>query len=63
MTKEKAKKKPALGSGKRFSAIEQKAAEAGAQNPAAVAASIGIKKYGKKKMARMATAGKKKKEG
>jgi len=57
------KKKPKLGSGKRFNAIEQKAAAAGAENPAAVAASVGIKKYGKKKMAKMAAAGKKKKEG
>ena len=52
------KKKPKLGSGKRFAAIEKKAAKYGASNPAAVAASIGIKKYGEKKMHSMAMAGK-----
>lgn len=56
----KSKKKPALGSGARFKAIEKKAAASGAKNPAAVAAAAGIKKYGKNKMAKMAVAGKKK---
>lgn len=54
------KKKPPLGSGQRFHAIEEKAKKAGYDNPAAVAASIGIKKYGKEKMAKMAAAGRKK---
>jgi len=54
-------KKPKLGSGARFAAIEEKAKKAGAKNPAAVAASIGIKKYGKKKMTQMAVKGKKSK--
>jgi len=51
--------KPKLGSGKRFAAIEKKAAASGARNPAAVAASAGIKKYGAKKMSKMAAKGRK----
>ncbi len=51
---------PKLGSGARFAAIEKKAAASGASNPAAVAASIGVKKYGQAKMTKMAVAGKKK---
>jgi len=53
------KKKAKLGSGKRFKAVESAARKSGAKNPAAIAASAGIKKYGKKKMAKMAAAGKK----
>lgn len=52
--------KPKLGSGARFAAIERKAAASGARNPAAVAASAGIKKYGVKKMASLAAKGRKK---
>lgn len=52
--------KAKLGSGKRFSAIEEKAKASGAMNPAAVAAAAGIKKYGVKKMTKLAVAGKKK---
>ena len=51
--------KPKLGSGQRFAAIERKAAAGGARNPEAVAAEVGIKKYGKEKMAAMAQAGRK----
>ena len=54
------KKSMKLGGGGRFEAIEKKAAASGAKNPAAVAASAGIKKYGKAKMAKMAAAGRKK---
>lgn len=54
-------KKPKLGSGKRFAAIEKKAAASGARNPAAVAAMAGIHKYGEKRMAQMARAGRKRK--
>lgn len=54
-------KKPKLGSGARFKAVEQSAAKSGASNPKAVAAAVGIKKYGKKKMLVMAKGGKKKK--
>lgn len=55
-------KKSKLGSGKRFAAVEKKAAASGAKNPAAVAAAVGIKKYGKEKMGKMAAAGRKKKK-
>lgn len=57
---EKAKSAP-LGSGERFKAVEAAAAAGGASNPAAVAASIGRKKYGASKMAKMAAAGRKRK--
>lgn len=53
-------KKPKLGSGARFKAVEASAAKSGARDPAAVAASVGIKKYGAAKMAKMAAAGRKK---
>ena len=56
------KKKRALGKGGRFHAIEMKARKYGAKNPAAVAASIGIKKYGKKKMTKWSIAGRKKRK-
>lgn len=55
----KKSKKPELGEGGRFKDIEKKAKKAGAKDPAAVAASVGIKKYGKEKMSKMAAAGKK----
>ena len=55
----KASKKP-LGSGARFAAVKKSAAAGGAKNPGAVAAAIGRKKYGAKKMAKMAAAGRKK---
>ena len=47
-----------LGSGKRFAAVAAKAKAGGARNPNAVAAAAGIAKYGKKKMEKMAQAGK-----
>lgn len=52
--------KAKLGSGARFKAVEKSAAKSGAKNPAAVAAAVGMKKYGKAKMMNMAKAGKKK---
>lgn len=55
-------KKPKLGSGARFKAVEASARKSGAKNPAAVAAAVGIKKYGVKKMEKMAQAGKAKKK-
>jgi len=50
--------KAKLGSGARFKAVERAAAAHGAKNPAAVAAAVGIAKYGKAKMEKMAQAGK-----
>lgn len=45
------RKKPKLGTGKRFAALEKSIARKGnVRNPGAVAASIGRKKYGAKKM-------------
>lgn len=42
-----------------FEKVEESAAEGGARNPAAVAASVGRKKYGKGKFQKAAAAGKK----
>jgi len=53
--------KAKLGTGSRFKKVEEEAKKSGAKNPAAVAAAAGIKKYGVKKMEKMAQAGKKKK--
>jgi len=50
--------KPPLGSGQRFSALTQELASRGARNPKALAAYIGHKKYGKKKMSSLAKGGK-----
>lgn len=47
-------KKPKLGSGKRFKTLKKSLAKKGAKNPGALAAYIGRKKYGKKKMAKLA---------
>ena len=47
-----------LGQGGRFAALE-KHLSGKVSNPAAVAASAGIKKYGAKKMAKMSAAGRK----
>ncbi len=52
--------KAKLGSGARFKALEKKVAAKGVDDPAALAASIGRKKYGAKKMEKMAAKGKKK---
>ena len=51
-----------LGTGERFAAVEKAIAKRGkVRNPAAVAATIGRKKYGAKKMGQMAAAGRKRK--
>jgi hypothetical protein len=47
------------GGGGRFAEVEAAAKKSGAKNPAAVAAMAGRKKYGAKKMAKWAAAGKK----
>lgn len=51
--------KAKLGSGARFKALESKlAGEKGVTDPAALAASIGRKKYGKKRFAALSKKGK-----
>ncbi len=51
--------KPALGSGARFAALKNKIAKkGGVKNPAAVAAAVGRKKYGEKKMEKLSLKGK-----
>jgi hypothetical protein len=56
-----AKRKPKLGSGKRFKQVEASARKSGARNPAAVAAAAGRKKHGAKKMAKLSAAGRRRK--
>lgn len=47
------------GGGGRFAAMKKKMATRGAKNPGALAAYIGRKKYGSKRMAKMSAAGRK----
>lgn len=55
-------KKPKLGSGARFKALSKSiAARGNVSDPDAVAAAIGRNKYGAKKMASMAAAGRRRK--
>lgn len=49
------------GGGGRFAKMKAKMAAKGASDPGALAAYIGRKKYGKKRMAKMAAAGKRRK--
>jgi len=52
--------KPRLGSGGRFAALKKDLADKpGVKDPGAVAAAIGRKKYGAKRMGKMAAAGRK----
>jgi len=51
------KKKPKLGTGERFAALEGQLRKKSVRDPAALAASIGRKKYGKKKFQSMAAKG------
>lgn len=53
------KKQPPLGSGERFASLESKLSRRGIRNPAALAASIGRKKYGSKKFASLGRHGRK----
>lgn len=56
--------KARVGSGARFRALKSNLAKRkGVKNPGALAASIGRKKYGKKRMAKMSAAGRKRKSG
>jgi len=48
-----------LGGGGRFAKLKKKLGKKGVKNPAALAAHIGRKKYGKKKMASMSAKGRK----
>ena len=50
-------KKPKLGSGARFKSLTKKLSAKGASDPKALAAYIGRKKFGAKKMASMAKKG------
>jgi hypothetical protein len=53
-------RKPKLGTGKRFSSLVRSISRRGkVRNPRAVAAAIGRKKYGKRRMAKMAVRGRK----
>jgi len=52
-----AKRKPKLGSGKRFASLTKSLRARGVKNPKALAAAIGRKKFGAKKMGAMAAAG------
>ena len=64
MARKRARKggrKPKLGSGARFRNLKRSLSRKGVRNPGAVAASIGRKKYGKKKMAKMSAAGRRRK--
>jgi len=56
------KKKPPLGTGKRFSSLKKSLGKKGAKNPEALAAWIGRKKYGKKKFQSLAQKGRKRKK-
>lgn len=51
--------KAKLGSGARFRALKSELAREGADDPAALAASIGRKKYGKARFQKLAAKGKK----
>ena len=51
-----------LGGGGRFAKLKKKLGGKGVKNPAALAAHIGRKKYGKKKMAKMSATGRKRKK-
>lgn len=56
-----AKKKPKLGTGKRFENLKEKLAErGGVEDPDALDAWIGRKKYGKKRYADLSRKGRKK---
>lgn len=47
------------GGGKRFAALKEKLAKKGAKKPGALAAYIGRRKYGRKKMAEFSAKGRK----
>jgi len=51
------------GSGANFKKVAANAAKSGARDPNAVAAAVGRRKYGRKGMAQLAAAGRKRKAG
>ena len=51
--------KAKLGSGARFKSLSKKLRKQGVEDPDALAASIGRKKFGKKRFQKLAAAGKK----
>ena len=55
----KAKKLPKLGTGKRFRNIKARLSRKGIKNPGALAASIGRRKFGAKRMAKLSAKGRK----
>lgn len=55
-------KKAKLGTGLRFTKLKKQLAAKGAKSPGGLAAYIGVKKFGQKKMTQMAVAGKKRKK-
>jgi hypothetical protein len=55
-----AKKQPKLGTGARFKKLTSELAAKGVRDPKALAASIGRKKFGNKKMSQMAAKNRKK---
>ena len=57
---DKEEKKPKAGSGKRFEELSDELADKGAEDPDALAATIGRKKFGSEKMSKWAAAGRKK---
>jgi hypothetical protein len=52
--------KPKLGSGKRFASLENALSKKGVDDPSALAAAIGRKKYGAEKFQKLSADGKKK---
>ena len=54
-------RKPRLGSGKRFATLKRSLARRGVRNPGALAASIGRKKYGTKRFAKLSAKGRRRK--
>lgn len=55
------KRKPKLGSGKRFASLKRSLSRKGVKNPGGLAASIGRKKFGAKRMAKLAARGRRRK--
>lgn len=56
-------RKPKLGTGERFKQLVSQLKRKGVRNPAALAAWIGRKKYGKQRFQQLAAAGRKRKVG